>query len=190
MRTKLHAIISANFGVQWKRRRRGRSLGRVTMLRPAMPRIISLFPACEALGRKTANSGRSVKLTTRPNQVQRSRKCRDVPAHRHIFHDAVLWEKPRNLASCSYRCRPLEPLSHEKRAGCRLDMLRVGAPRAGAPVLVPVRSRIGLRPVSLQWTGEGKTKTVPVGGRAADRCSGSRDRTLSSDGSAGVCLIC
>lgn len=59
--------------------------------------------------------------------------------------------------------------SREQGPGYRIDMLWVGAPRAGSPVLASVRSRIGLLPVSLQRTGQdrtgqGETKTVPVGG--------------------------
>ena len=139
MRTKAHAIISANFVVEWERRRQGRSgdTGRADWLRDAIQ-----------IKRPEREADHSPSSSAKVQKVRRNTCC-------------VLGRtaKPCSSFLQSFVARKGAPVIGSTCCG----WMRIGLAHKSALRPVADRTAACVQPVvSQQWTGQDKTEAVPV----------------------------
>jgi len=91
---------------------RDSSVGAVTVLRPAVPRIISLFPACQALGPTTATAAGACSW---PLALIKWKGQESAEMYLHTDTHTLGKTMKRCFCSCRWR-RALEPHCRENRA--------------------------------------------------------------------------
>jgi len=166
---------------------RDSSVGTVTMLRAAVSKIISLFPACQALGRTAATAAGACSW---PLALI---KCEGQESVEIYLHTDTLWENLWNVVFCSCRRRrPLEPHRRENRAP-GIGSICCGWVRLGLARQSSLLSGRGSDCCLSVYSGQDRTgqdrakqRRYRLEARAAGRCTGSRDRALSSDVTTGV----